>query len=48
MTFKGATRLPTRLPSEDLDSQAFELTPDDRQITLVLDGNESSASAERK
>jgi len=48
MTFKGVTWLPTRLPCEDLDSQAFELTPDDRQITLVLDGNESSAPAERK
>jgi hypothetical protein len=44
MTFEGATRL----PREDVDSQAFELPPDDRQITLVLDGDKSLASAQGK
>src|SRR5258705_7386453 len=48
LTFEGAARLPTRLPREDVDTQAFELPPDDRQITLVLDGNESPASKQRK
>ena len=32
----------------DVDSQALELAPDDRQVALVLDGDERLASAERK
>jgi hypothetical protein len=29
----------------NVNSKTLELAPDDRQVTLVLDGNESSASA---
>ena len=44
MTFEGAIRL----PFEDADAQAFELPPDDRQVTLILDGDDSLAPAEGK
>jgi hypothetical protein len=44
MAFEGATGL----PCEDVDSQAFELPPDDRQVTLILDSDERPASAEGK
>ncbi len=36
------------LPGHDVDPQPFELALDDRQIAVVLDGDEGLAAAEGK